>query len=218
MNKLPCGVVEDLLPLYIDGLCGEETKALVAEHLKNCPACRSRYEAMGEPAAAGPEAPLSAEPEEEKARTALKRAAVRYTGAAAGLVLLAVVLCLTLFLALDGPAWMAEEINIPAQEIELIDARTEADGTVRLLVGADCRHAVSGGGMLPRTDENGRTYYIVFFWAHRYSWLSPRTDGGDYACTLDSKTTAGAYDVKPGDRVYARGSGDMILLWDGTVE
>lgn len=218
MNKLPCGVVEDLLPLYIDELCGEETKVLVAEHLENCPACRSKYEAMRGPT--GMEAADShpAEPEEEKARIALKKAASHYGRVAAGAVLLALILCLALFMVLGGPAWMGEEINIPAREIELIDAQAEEDGTVRLLIGADSYHAVTGGGMLLRTDENGQTYYIVAFWAHRYSWLSPRMDGEDYAYTFDSKEeTAGVSNLKPGDRVYAYDGGNMILLWDGTI-
>lgn len=37
--KLPCKVVEDLLPLYYDGICTEESAALVEEHLKDCPCC-----------------------------------------------------------------------------------------------------------------------------------------------------------------------------------
>ena len=37
--NLPCKVVEDLLPMYYDCLCSEESAALVEEHLKNCPDC-----------------------------------------------------------------------------------------------------------------------------------------------------------------------------------
>ena len=37
--KLPCKVVEDILPLYYDGVCSEESTALVEEHLKDCPCC-----------------------------------------------------------------------------------------------------------------------------------------------------------------------------------
>jgi len=37
--NLPCKVVEDLLPMYYDCLCAEESATLVEEHLKKCPAC-----------------------------------------------------------------------------------------------------------------------------------------------------------------------------------
>ena len=37
--KLPCKVIEDMLPMYYDGVCSEESTALVEEHLKECPHC-----------------------------------------------------------------------------------------------------------------------------------------------------------------------------------
>ena len=35
-----CDIVRDLLPLYADGLCSEESRRAVEEHLKTCEACR----------------------------------------------------------------------------------------------------------------------------------------------------------------------------------
>ena len=46
MNDIPCGVIRDLLPLYTEDLCSEESKALVESHLKNCPDCRRLKENM----------------------------------------------------------------------------------------------------------------------------------------------------------------------------
>lgn len=42
----PCGIIKDLLPLYIDDVCNEESKKAVQEHLSQCEKCRSYYEAM----------------------------------------------------------------------------------------------------------------------------------------------------------------------------
>ena len=36
--KLPCYLVQDLLPLYKDHVCDEQTSADVAEHRLLCPA------------------------------------------------------------------------------------------------------------------------------------------------------------------------------------
>lgn len=44
--KLPCNVVYDLLPLYIDVACSEESKELVQEHLTECSECREKQAAM----------------------------------------------------------------------------------------------------------------------------------------------------------------------------
>jgi len=37
--KLSCKVIEDMLPMYYDRVCSEESTALVEEHLKDCPHC-----------------------------------------------------------------------------------------------------------------------------------------------------------------------------------
>ena len=42
----PCGIIRDLLPLYIDDVCNEESKQAVQNHLSGCEKCRSYYEAM----------------------------------------------------------------------------------------------------------------------------------------------------------------------------
>ena len=39
--KLPCKVIEDLLPLYQDGVCSGESRKLVEEHLLECADCRA---------------------------------------------------------------------------------------------------------------------------------------------------------------------------------
>ena len=36
-----CGIIQDLLPLYLDHVCSEESKQLVEQHLKNCPVCQA---------------------------------------------------------------------------------------------------------------------------------------------------------------------------------
>ncbi len=37
--KLDCKVIEDLLPLYADQVCSEQTKDIVEEHLQECASC-----------------------------------------------------------------------------------------------------------------------------------------------------------------------------------
>ena len=45
MNK-QCEIVQDLLPLYVDGACSESSTAMVKEHLESCPECKSLYEKL----------------------------------------------------------------------------------------------------------------------------------------------------------------------------
>ena len=41
-----CEVIRDLIPLYVDGCCSENTRTLVEEHLAVCPACKEEYDLM----------------------------------------------------------------------------------------------------------------------------------------------------------------------------
>ena len=43
--KITCNIIEDLLPLYVDDMVSEDSRQLVEEHLKTCPACRKMQEA-----------------------------------------------------------------------------------------------------------------------------------------------------------------------------
>jgi len=44
----PCEIIKDLLPLYIDDVCNEESKQAVKQHLSQCEACRHTYNTMKE--------------------------------------------------------------------------------------------------------------------------------------------------------------------------
>lgn len=46
--ELPCEIVEDLLPSYIDNLTNKLTEQSVAEHLAHCTKCSKMYKAMKE--------------------------------------------------------------------------------------------------------------------------------------------------------------------------
>lgn len=58
---MECNVVKDLIPLYIDGCCSEESARLVREHIANCDACKKLLEEMKVPSdlAAVPKAPTA---------------------------------------------------------------------------------------------------------------------------------------------------------------
>ncbi len=43
-NKLDCKIVEDLLPLYYDGVVNDTTKNAVEDHLNDCDKCKAEYE------------------------------------------------------------------------------------------------------------------------------------------------------------------------------
>ena len=78
-TDLPCGIVADLLPSYVDGLTGQESSDAVAAHLAHCERCRARYEAMK----GGPQAVPAAQAPAVDWLTAANRKMLRWTAAAA---------------------------------------------------------------------------------------------------------------------------------------
>ena len=46
MSKIPCEVIRDLMPLYVDGLTNEITDKVIVEHVEECDSCRKTLEAM----------------------------------------------------------------------------------------------------------------------------------------------------------------------------
>lgn len=49
MSRVSCDIIQDLLPLYHDRVCSADTKALVEDHLVDCPDCREVLSHMSSP-------------------------------------------------------------------------------------------------------------------------------------------------------------------------
>lgn len=49
MNNISCEIIQDLLPLYCDGVCSEESKKAVLAHVQTCEKCREELRVMGLP-------------------------------------------------------------------------------------------------------------------------------------------------------------------------
>ncbi len=46
---MECNVIKDLIPLYIDGCCSEESGKIVKEHIEGCEKCRKIFDEMSAP-------------------------------------------------------------------------------------------------------------------------------------------------------------------------
>ena len=83
--SLTCGIIKDLLPLYAENLCGDESREAVEAHLSECENCRSSLEEMRKTESASP---LEALPLKSISKK-IKKKQIRLT---------ALALCLVLFL------------------------------------------------------------------------------------------------------------------------
>ncbi|MCI7130932.1 MAG: zf-HC2 domain-containing protein [Lachnospiraceae bacterium] len=46
--KCKCGIIKDLLPLYVDHVCSDDSKELIDEHLLECENCKSYFKLLRE--------------------------------------------------------------------------------------------------------------------------------------------------------------------------
>lgn len=44
--SVSCEIIKDLLPLYLDGVCSNDSRAAVEEHLASCDNCKAELQAM----------------------------------------------------------------------------------------------------------------------------------------------------------------------------
>ena len=46
--NISCDIIKDLLPLYHDGVCSEESRAIIEAHLAECASCKQFYQTLKE--------------------------------------------------------------------------------------------------------------------------------------------------------------------------
>ena len=97
-----CNVIRDLLPLYYDGVCSEESKTIVDRHLSECESCKEYYKLMGEAggivmSSAGKDTELRKSASFESVR---KKLLIKQILTAAGTVVLSAVLVFAVIFAL----------------------------------------------------------------------------------------------------------------------
>lgn len=144
-NKLPCCVVTDLLPMYLEDLTSEDTKKLIDEHLEHCPSCNKMREELQS---------FNAEPvdmEESVEIDFLKKTRKGYQQRTGLAVVAVLVICCIMFLAKTyligspvSPEFVSEKIEVndgqlkvhtssPSQNLQIKDIHfTEEGNTVKI--------------------------------------------------------------------------------------
>ena len=164
-NKLDCHVVKDLLPLYADGLTGEETSRDIKDHLDECKNCRAQFLAMTGQLAGEEQAEKEREDKEidylKKVKKHSKRAAVIIACAA-----LLVIAVLGWRFFIRGSADGRQEISAEVEGSRTVHLNARTTGSSLAISGIDvfedngtltvCARTVPAG--LRRNDSCSKTY------------------------------------------------------------
>ena len=212
MDRLDHDIVQDLLPLYHDGVCSERSRAAVEEHLQTCEDCRAALAAMDAPL---PEAEKTAAEDAaavKKISSEWKKGKRRawWKGA-----LIAAAVCAVLM-----GGWLAATqlycIPVDPEKIEITNVRQLSDG--RILYHFYIDDDLSLRSIYFEFNEEGNAYYVprrALITEKRVSYSSNAADMDmildmremqDYAQTngISAEITAVWYGMGE----------DRVLLWE----
>lgn len=159
-KNLPCSVIQDLLPLYQDDVCTEETAGLVSRHLEGCEECAGIHSAMK--TALEPLESTNAENAILSVRKTYRTIRVRTLLIAILAAILVYAGCTTLFHSLKQPT-----VALSAQEMDATTLYLDADNKVYIHLATDqyvIHHSI---GRSTRYNTQTRTLYINMY---RPSW------------------------------------------------
>ena len=171
MNKITCNVIEDMLPLYKEGLLSEDSKAIVEEHLKECPRCENYLKELSAPLDS-----IADSPENTSNNLALDKAPLlairkkllykKYITIAASVVL-AVIFMLIAYVHLSAP------ILLPYSE-ELITFDKMDSGALLVTLSPEVTSYELNPFRVGSDKENVATYYQIFLWTTRLREYFPK--------------------------------------------
>ena len=210
--KISCQMADDLLPLYLEDSCSEDSQAALEAHVKSCPACRAKLERMRSGL------PALSEPPDIPQLEELGRKVRRHRLRLAALVLLAALLA-AFVLALTGlSVWeMRRPVCVPDVEEGTWNLTAETLETTAAEVGqyvlftnyTQIRVEVrseEGGTVLLRDASSGDAFI-----------QTAQVDGGADTCTFKMLTSARRYIVDCGDlegtAAVTVSEGRLVSFW-----
>lgn len=149
--KMECEVIQDLLPLYVEKIASEQSAALVEEHLKECEACKRKYEEMTEKTPQIPEEEIAKVPL-KKIKNNIWRRKMNAVGFAAAMVF---TLLMIVYSYLTTPVYLSrEEAGIKIYQ---------EDGALLMSVSA----SVAGYFVEESLSDNGLHIVTVEVWTSK---------------------------------------------------
>ena len=213
--RLPCEMVQDLLPLYHDGVCSEVSNTLVGEHLKECDGCTRMLKKLDaeievpqmEADAAKPRVEIKVKWNKEKRRMLL-----RCMGAA----VLAFVLLVAGWWGLTQ--WCV--VPLKGSDYEILDRYVLSDGTVYVSYTweyGNCATQVGG-----KSTDDGKEYH------YRLRPVLGKTDeavgntfepkNGLYFLPEENMMRTSSGELMAVQEMYLGTPGNCILLWERGME
>ena len=194
--KCSCGIIKDLLPLYVDQVCSDESKELINEHLPECKECKSYMDSLRES-----QAVEAVAYDEEKERRKVKMVLRMKKKLLFRNILVAVFTVLILGAAGTSVIHYLKRTTVPIPETKQMEVVYENDDLVLNITDAIWSDAAAVRFTL---TEDGKSYECVAVAMHTSKWnelISSDKTCSKYTIAYREK---GADEI---DRVYYSGDG-----------
>lgn len=194
--KCKCGIIKDLLPLYVDHVCSDESKELIDEHLLECEKCKSYMNSLRE-AQDVEDAAYDEEKESRKVKLMLRmKKKILFRN-----ILVAIFTVLILGVACTGVIHYLKRTTVPISETKHMEVVYENDDLVLNITDAIWSDA---SGVRFTLTEDGKSYECVAVAMNTSKWnelISSDKTCSKYTIAYREK---GANEI---DRVYYSGDG-----------
>lgn len=192
VNKIPCEIIQDLLPSFMDGLTNEVTNQAIEEHVETCASCRDSLYAMKTPVESEEE---KVEKQEEKQEIDfLKKSRKKSVKIVIGSIVCAIVIVLAVIFA--RPYLISESVNP-----YLIACTARAEGNVAYIQGT-LLETGQGISMIDHKIEDG----IVTYTFESKASIGLRSKPNGFNLSFDTKEPVRQIRIE--DRI----------VWDNGVE
>lgn len=211
--SMKCEVIQDLLPLYHDGVCSSESKALVEEHLKDCSACQIELETM-DAAIAPPHIECREVNSFKAASSAWKKSKKKsfIKGAA-----ITAAICALLFASLYLlTQWKC--LSVPADNIEVTNLSQLSDGSI--IFKLSLKNGQKSSYVKYTTTEDGEFYLTPM---HAVIEQSGTVYNNYYVIYPAGFKTSepeypGIFLAENVTKIYVGPVGEGVLIWEAGME
>ena len=202
--KCSCGIIKDLLPLYVDHVCSDESKELIDQHLLECEKCKAYMDSLRES-----QAVEAVAYDEEKERRKVKMMLGMKKKIVSRNILVAVFTVLILGVACTSGIHYLKRTTVPISETKQMEVVYENDDLVLNITDAIWSDV---SGVRFTLTEDGKSYECVAVAMNTSKWnelISSDKTCSKYTIAYREK---GANEI---DRVYYSGDGEDLLCPGG---
>lgn len=207
--RLPCEVIEDLLALYHDDVCSEQTKEIVEEHFAQCDSCKEKLNLIEEE--------LKLPKQDHEAVDTLKKIKKKVKIKEIRGILIAVAV-LVVFMV--GSYQLQYKLRpVSTEKMKVTEVARLSDGSVGFKVDMRGKSTFQAVNITYDTDKKGILYMTpisaVFADTTKYNKANCLYDTGKtFTCkSYGSNNSSEEYSAKNIKKIYLGTEEDHVLIW-----